>query len=225
MHSHTLRRHFRRFLCTSNREIRCMMCADLVTIATRPLALAGGDLQAAGELKAGDRIFRWDASAGPRRCGPCRSPGARSKCSTSFWRTLRSSSPTVSSPAASRRRPRPCRSESPRTFSPYARGSRRYVAARRHEPATADSWDFPKSRSPKAYGGRCCGRPARAWLKSCRPRGRSWPATFQLKPSVPFGFATRNMIDGHTAHTLGPGRLCPQKKLPATFSDNLNVWQ
>jgi len=28
-------------------------------------------------------------SAGPRRCGRCGSPGARSRCSTSFWATLR----------------------------------------------------------------------------------------------------------------------------------------
>jgi hypothetical protein len=33
---------------------------DLVTTETQPLALAAGGLRAAGELKAGDRILRWD---------------------------------------------------------------------------------------------------------------------------------------------------------------------
>jgi hypothetical protein len=33
---------------------------NLVTTETQPLALAGGGLRAAGKLKAGDRVFRWD---------------------------------------------------------------------------------------------------------------------------------------------------------------------
>jgi hypothetical protein len=33
---------------------------NLVTTQTQPLALVGGGLRAAGELKAGDRIFRWN---------------------------------------------------------------------------------------------------------------------------------------------------------------------
>ncbi|HEX3146659.1 MAG TPA: hypothetical protein VHR66_01065 [Gemmataceae bacterium] len=33
---------------------------DLVTTETQPLALADGKLRAAGELKAGDKIYRWD---------------------------------------------------------------------------------------------------------------------------------------------------------------------
>src|SRR5207237_4907565 len=46
---------------TKNRLLEVRTAAgDLVTTATQPLALAGGGLQAAGELKAGDRIFRWD---------------------------------------------------------------------------------------------------------------------------------------------------------------------
>jgi hypothetical protein len=36
---------------------------DLVTTETQPLALAGGGLRAAGELKPGDRVFRWDGRA------------------------------------------------------------------------------------------------------------------------------------------------------------------
>jgi transposase-like protein len=35
----------------------------LVTTETQPLALAGGGLRAAGELQAGDRVFRWDGHA------------------------------------------------------------------------------------------------------------------------------------------------------------------
>jgi hypothetical protein len=35
---------------------------NLVTTQTQPLALVGGGLRAAGELKAGDRIFRWNSS-------------------------------------------------------------------------------------------------------------------------------------------------------------------
>jgi hypothetical protein len=35
----------------------------LVTTETQPLALAGGGLRAAGELKAGDRVWRWDGRA------------------------------------------------------------------------------------------------------------------------------------------------------------------
>jgi hypothetical protein len=33
---------------------------NLVTTETQPIALVDGGLRAAGELKAGDRIFRWD---------------------------------------------------------------------------------------------------------------------------------------------------------------------
>src|SRR5262249_6819442 len=33
---------------------------NLVTTQTQPLALVGGGLRAAGELKAGDRVYRWD---------------------------------------------------------------------------------------------------------------------------------------------------------------------
>ena len=35
---------------------------NLVTTQTQPLALVGGGLRAAGELKAGDRIYRWNGS-------------------------------------------------------------------------------------------------------------------------------------------------------------------
>jgi len=46
---------------TTNRLIEVRTDAEiLVTTETQPLALAGGGLRAAGELKAGDRIFRWD---------------------------------------------------------------------------------------------------------------------------------------------------------------------
>jgi hypothetical protein len=46
---------------TRNRLVEVRTAAGkLVTTETQPLALAGGGLRAAGELKAGDRVFRWD---------------------------------------------------------------------------------------------------------------------------------------------------------------------
>jgi len=46
---------------TKNRLVEVRTEAgNLVTTETQPLALAGGGLRAAGELKAGDRVFRWD---------------------------------------------------------------------------------------------------------------------------------------------------------------------
>jgi hypothetical protein len=47
--------------CTRNRLVEVRTEAgNLVTTETQPLALAGGGLRAAGELKAGDRVIRWD---------------------------------------------------------------------------------------------------------------------------------------------------------------------
>jgi hypothetical protein len=49
---------------TSNRLIEVRTDeGNLVTTTTQPLALADGGLRAAGELKAGDQIFRWDGRA------------------------------------------------------------------------------------------------------------------------------------------------------------------
>jgi hypothetical protein len=46
---------------TKNRLVEVRTDAgDLVTTETQPLALADGGLRAAGELQAGDRVFRWD---------------------------------------------------------------------------------------------------------------------------------------------------------------------
>jgi hypothetical protein len=46
---------------TKNRLIEVRTDAgNLVTTETQPLALANGGLRAAGELKAGDRVLRWD---------------------------------------------------------------------------------------------------------------------------------------------------------------------
>ena len=45
---------------TKNRLIEVSTDAgDLITTETQPLALVGGTLKAAGELKAGDKIYRW----------------------------------------------------------------------------------------------------------------------------------------------------------------------
>jgi hypothetical protein len=49
---------------TRNRLLRVSTDAgDLVTTPTQPLALAGGGLRAAGELKAGDRVLKWDGTS------------------------------------------------------------------------------------------------------------------------------------------------------------------
>jgi hypothetical protein len=49
---------------TRNRLLKVSTDAgDLVTTQTQPLALAGGGLRAAGELKAGDRVLKWDGTA------------------------------------------------------------------------------------------------------------------------------------------------------------------
>src|SRR5262245_58411667 len=46
---------------TDNRLIQVQTDAGMLTTTkTQPLALAGGELRAAGELKAGDRIYTWD---------------------------------------------------------------------------------------------------------------------------------------------------------------------
>jgi hypothetical protein len=46
---------------TTNRLVQVRTEAgDLVTTTTQPLALAGGGFRAAGELQAGDRVWRWD---------------------------------------------------------------------------------------------------------------------------------------------------------------------
>jgi len=63
-------------------------------------------------------------SAGPRRCGRCGSPGARSRCSTSFWATLRRQRfPRPRQAAGARGSAGASR---PRTFPPHARRSRRW---------------------------------------------------------------------------------------------------
>ncbi|HZY90217.1 MAG TPA: Hint domain-containing protein [Gemmataceae bacterium] len=50
---------------TKNRLVEVRTEAgNLVTTETQPLALAGGGLRAAGELKAGDRVFRWGGGRG-----------------------------------------------------------------------------------------------------------------------------------------------------------------
>jgi hypothetical protein len=50
--------------CTKNRLVEVRTDAGtLLTTSTQPLSLAEGSLRAAGELKAGDRIGRWDGSA------------------------------------------------------------------------------------------------------------------------------------------------------------------
>jgi hypothetical protein len=57
---------------TKNRLLEVRTDAgNLVTTQTQPLALAGGDLRAAGELKEGDRICRWEG--GERRTVTVRS--------------------------------------------------------------------------------------------------------------------------------------------------------
>jgi hypothetical protein len=48
---------------TRNRLIEVRTDAgNLVTTMTQPLALADGELRAAGQLKPGDRVWRWDGS-------------------------------------------------------------------------------------------------------------------------------------------------------------------
>jgi uncharacterized protein (TIGR03067 family) len=79
----------------------------LVTTETQPVGLAGGGFRPAGELKAGDRIWRWVASAGRWPCWGCPPPTGRRRCSTSSWATREASSPGTSSSAANRRRPQP----------------------------------------------------------------------------------------------------------------------
>jgi hypothetical protein len=50
--------------CTKNRLVEVRTDAgSLLTTSTQPLSLADGSLRAAGELKAGDRIYRWDGGA------------------------------------------------------------------------------------------------------------------------------------------------------------------
>jgi hypothetical protein len=57
---------------TKNRLLKVHTAAgDLVTTDTQPLALAGGGLKPAGELKPGDRILRWDG-------GECRATTVQS---------------------------------------------------------------------------------------------------------------------------------------------------
>jgi len=60
---------------TKNRLVEVRTEAGtLVTTETQPLAQAGGGLRAAGELKAGDRVFRWDGRE--RRAATVRSVSA-----------------------------------------------------------------------------------------------------------------------------------------------------
>jgi hypothetical protein len=57
---------------TTNRLIEVRTSAgSLVTTETQPLALADGGLRAAGELKAGDEVWRWvGGSDGQRGSSP-----------------------------------------------------------------------------------------------------------------------------------------------------------
>jgi hypothetical protein len=98
---------------------------NLMTTETQPIALVGGGLRAVGELKAGDRVLRWDGREGVAVTVQS-VPGARSRCSTSSWAPRRFSLAAASSSAASRHRPRhPSEQRELRpSFLPPARGSK-----------------------------------------------------------------------------------------------------